>query len=89
MALGATGPKVIRLVLGQGLRLTLVGVVIGALLALGVGRLLASQLFGLNPADPLTFGVLIVVLGAVAAAASILPARRAARVDPVVALKGE
>ena len=89
MALGATGPRVIRLVLGHGLRLTAIGIVVGGVLALGVGRLLASQLFGLNPADPLTFGVLILLLAGVAAAASVLPARRAARVDPVVALKGE
>jgi predicted permease len=89
MALGASGPRVVRLVLGHGLRLTAVGIVVGSLLALGVGRLLASQLFGLNPADPLTFGSLILLLAAVAAAASILPARRAARVEPVVVLKGE
>jgi len=89
MALGASGPRVIRLVLGHGLRLTAFGIAVGGVLALGVGRLLASQLFGLNPADPVTFGALIVLLAGVAAAASILPARRAARVDPVVALKGE
>ncbi len=89
VALGATAPAVIRLVLGHGLRLTGAGILVGGLLALGAGRLLRSQLFGLNPADPLTFGVLIVALGGVALLASLLPARRAARVDPVVALKGE
>jgi predicted permease len=89
VALGASTPSVVRLVVGQGLRITAVGLTIGALLALGVGQLLKSQLFGLNPADPLTFGVLIALLGGVALLASLLTARRAARVDPVVALRGE
>ncbi len=89
VALGASMPSVVRLVVGQGLRITAVGLAIGTLLALGVGQLLKSQLFGLNPADPLTFGLLIALLGGVALLASLLPARRATRVDPVVALRGE
>lgn len=87
LALGATPRQVIRLVVGQGVRLAAAGIAIGGLLALGAGQLLRSQLFGLNPADPLTFGTLVILLGAVAVAASLVPARRAARVDPVEALR--
>jgi putative ABC transport system permease protein len=74
-------------VLAQGLRLTAIGLVAGGVLALGAGQLLRSQLFGLSPADPITFGGLALLLGLVAAGASLIPARRAARVDPLVALR--
>ncbi len=89
VALGADAGSVSRMVLAQGLRLTAMGLALGAVLALVAGRLLRSQLFGLSPADPATFGVLALFLGGVAAAASLIPARRAARVDPLVALRSE
>ncbi len=87
VALGADPRHVVRMVLAQGLRLTAIGLVAGGVLALGAGQLLRSQLFGLSPADPITFGGLALLLGLVAAGASLIPARRAARVDPLVALR--
>jgi predicted permease len=89
LALGADSRGVVGMVLRQGLRLTGIGLGVGAVLSLGAGMLLRSQLFGLSPADPVTFGVLALLLALVAAAASILPARRAARVSPIVALRSE
>lgn len=89
MALGAAVPDVIRLVLGQGLGLVVAGMVAGVLGAFGATRLLRSFLFGVEPHDPLTFTAVILVLGAVALLACYLPARRAARVDPIVALRAE
>jgi putative ABC transport system permease protein len=89
LALGSSSGGVMRLVLSQALRLVVVGVVLGLLVSLGTGRLLASQLFGLSPNDPwLLGGVSLLVLG-IAAAASAIPARRAARVDPMEALRSE
>jgi ABC-type antimicrobial peptide transport system permease subunit len=80
---------VLRLVVGQGTRLALIGVAIGALGALAGGRALASQLYGVSASDPATLAGVAVTLVAVAALASWLPARRATRVDPVVALRVE
>jgi putative ABC transport system permease protein len=89
MALGARGGEVLRLIVGQGLRLTLVALVIGLIAASGATRLLASQLFGVTPSDPVTFAAVPLVLGAVAVIACYLPARRASRLDPLVALRRE
>jgi putative ABC transport system permease protein len=89
LALGAGPARVRRAVLGEGLALTAVGLVIGLLGALGLSRLLASQLFGVSTADPLTLGTVILLIGVVAAAASYLPAARAARANPVEALRPE
>jgi putative ABC transport system permease protein len=89
MALGARGGEVLRLIVGQGLRLTGVALVIGLVAASGVTRLLASQLFGVTPADPVTFAAVPLVLGAVATIACYLPARRASRLDPLMALRRE
>jgi putative ABC transport system permease protein len=89
IALGATGRQVSRLVLSQGVGLALAGVVIGAAGAYWLSRLLASLLFGVKASDPLTFVVVAVLLTAVAALASYLPARRAARVDPLLAMRSE
>jgi len=89
MALGAQGNEVLRLIVGQGLRLTFVALVIGLIAASGATRLLASQLFGVTPSDPVTFAAVPLVLGAVAVLACYLPARRASRLDPLVALRRE
>ena len=89
MALGANPGDVTRMVLRDAMLLAAVGVVAGAVLFLGVGRVLASVLYGIGARDPLTIALGIVVLAGVALVASYLPARRAARVDPLVALRGE
>ncbi|PYJ96780.1 MAG: hypothetical protein DME23_18900 [Verrucomicrobia bacterium] len=88
MALGAQIGDVIRLVLGQGLVLVAVGGVIGITVALASGRVL-RDLFGLSSTDPATFIAVALVLGAVALFACWLPARRAARVNPIEALRCE
>ncbi|HUY99691.1 MAG TPA: ABC transporter permease [Thermomicrobiaceae bacterium] len=89
MALGAQRSDVVRLVLGQGVRMALTGVVIGTVAALGLTRLMASQLFGVSAQDPLTFAGVALLLMMVTIAACYIPARRATRVDPVVALRFE
>jgi putative ABC transport system permease protein len=89
LALGAHPRQVLGLVVGQGVRMSLVGVGIGIVAALGLTQLLASLLFSVTPRDPLTFaGVALLVVG-VALAGSFVPARRAASVDPIVALRHE
>jgi putative ABC transport system permease protein len=89
VALGATPGDVARLVLGQGLLLTFGGVVLGTLAALALARFVAGMLFGVEPTDPATFLGVAAILTAVAALACYRPARRAGRVDPLVALRGE
>jgi ABC-type antimicrobial peptide transport system permease subunit len=89
MALGARRHWVLRRVVGEGLRLALVGVGVGALLAVALTRSLASFLYGVSPFDPTTFGGIAALLIAVTAVASYLPARRAAGVDPMRALREE
>jgi predicted permease len=89
MALGAEPGEVMRLILAQGSRMAAIGVAIGSAAALGLTRLMANQLFGVTAHDPLTFAGIAVVLMLVAVAASYVPARRAMRVDPVVALRSE
>ena len=89
MALGATRASVLRMVLGQGLRLTLVGVSVGLAIALAAGRALTSLLFGVGSADPLTMAGVIGFIGAVALVACYLPGYSATRVDPMVALRAE
>ena len=89
MALGATPSLIVRLVLGESVRLIGGGILTGALAAAGLTRLVADLLFGLSPLDPLTYaGVSLLLLG-VAMLACVLPARRAAKVDPMVALRCE
>src|SRR5437660_4117231 len=83
-ALGASQPQVMAMVIGQGLRLTLIGIVIGVLGALGAARTLATMLYQVTPYDPLTFISVPSVFAAVAAAACSVPARHAMRVDPIV-----
>jgi predicted permease len=87
-ALGAQRGDVLRLVVGESLRRVAIGLGIGLLAALGLGRVLASQLYGVGAVDAVTFTLTPVVLGGVALIASWIPARRAARVDPLVALRG-
>jgi predicted permease len=89
MALGAQKQDVLRLVMGQGMGVTLVGIIIGVGGAIAMTRLLVGFLFGLKATDPVTFIATAVSLGAVALLACYLPARRAATVDPVVALRYE
>ena len=89
MALGANPREVTRMVLRGAMILAAIGVVAGTLLFLGVGRILASLLYGVGPRDPVTIAGCIVLFAAVALVASYIPARRAARVDPLVALRSE
>jgi putative ABC transport system permease protein len=89
MALGAARAHVLRLVMGQGMTLVLIGLVLGVLGALLVTRLLASQLFGVEPTDPATFSIVALVLCGVAVVATLVPALRATRVDPLVAVRQE
>jgi predicted permease len=87
MALGADRAAVLRMIIGEGLALTLTGVVIGLLLALALTRALSSYLYGVGPADPLTYLATTLILIVVALLACYFPARRAACVDPMTALR--
>jgi predicted permease len=89
MALGARRESVLRLVLGDGMRLVAAGTVVGLVAAVATARALRSFLFGIGSADAVTFACVPVLLAAVAALACLLPARRASRVDPLVALRTE
>ena len=89
MALGARPGEVMRMVLRDGLGLTLAGVILGSIAALGLSKFLVSQLFEVKPYDPSTFLMVIGVLGAVSLIAAYIPARRAVRIDPLSALRCE
>jgi ABC-type antimicrobial peptide transport system permease subunit len=89
MALGSEQRGVARLVVGQGLRLTAIGVGVGMVASLWLSRFVASLLYGVTPTDPATFAVIAVSVVLVGAAASYVPARRAAAVDPAEALRGD
>jgi ABC-type antimicrobial peptide transport system permease subunit len=87
MALGAQGRDVLRLVMREGLVLAGVGIVIGVATALAAMRLIEAYLYGVSPADPVTFIAIPLLLGGVALVACWLPARRAAKVDPMIAFR--
>jgi putative ABC transport system permease protein len=89
IALGAQAADVRRLILSQGVRMALLGAAIGLLGSLGLMRLLTSQLYEVKPGDPLTLIGAALVMLAVALCASYIPARRATRVDPIIALRHE
>jgi ABC-type antimicrobial peptide transport system permease subunit len=89
MALGATSSDLRSLVLRQGLAPVMIGLVCGLVGAIAAGRVLSGMLFGVSSADPLTMGVVAAVLTIVAAAACYVPARRAMKSDPLVALRYE
>jgi ABC-type antimicrobial peptide transport system permease subunit len=89
MALGAQQNKILRMVVGQGARVALLGIAIGLVASFGLTRIMSSMLFGVSATDPLTFAAVLVLLLAAALAACWIPARRASRVDPMVALRHE
>ncbi len=88
MALGATGARIQLGVMARTVRLALIGIAIGSAASLAVARLIASLLFGTEPADPAVFVAIIALLGAVALLAGQIPARRASRIDPIAVLRG-
>jgi ABC-type antimicrobial peptide transport system permease subunit len=89
MALGATPGGILGLIVRQGMGLALLGVGLGLAGAVAVTRFMSTLLFGVRPTDPLTFGSIALILTVIALLASYLPARRAARVDPMVSLRTE
>jgi len=89
LALGASGERVLREVVGRGARLTLAGAAIGVAAAVALARFASAVLFGVRPTDPAALAAAVVTLAAVSLAACYVPARRASRVDPVVALAEE
>jgi putative ABC transport system permease protein len=89
VALGALPRDVLTLIGGLGFKLSALGVVIGAALAFGLTRLISTMLYGVKPSDPLTYALVAVALIAVALLACFIPARRAVKVDPMIALRHE
>ena len=87
MALGASASGILRQIVGSGLALAAAGAAIGIGIAVALGRLIQEQLFGVRPMDPLTLVAVVVVLAASVLAATFLPARRAARLDPANVLR--
>jgi ABC-type antimicrobial peptide transport system permease subunit len=89
IALGSTPSGILRLMMGDGARLGAIGLGIGLVGAFGVARAMGGLLFGLSPGDPVTFVAVPLTLGVVVLLATLLPARRAVRLDPVAALRSE
>ena len=89
MALGATRADILRLIAMEGVRLILLGGVLGLAVALGTAQLLRSLMFNVGPRDPATYAAVVLLLAAVAMAATLIPARSAMRIDPGEALRYE
>jgi putative ABC transport system permease protein len=89
MTLGATRREIIGMVLARGMTLAAAGIAVGIVVGLGLARLVGAMLYQVSPADPATFAAVPVALLGVAALACYVPARRATRVDPLVALRSE
>ena len=89
IALGASQRQVLGGVLGRGLRLAVIGAVVGGLLAFALGRVLQNLLVGVSASDPMTFATVVATLMAVASLATLIPALRATRIDPVKSLRAE
>jgi putative ABC transport system permease protein len=89
MALGAAPSAIFRLMVGQGIRLSAIGIAVGFVVALGLTRAIASMLVDVHPTDPLTFAAMALLFFGIAAVSSWLPARRAALLDPTIALREE
>jgi putative ABC transport system permease protein len=89
MALGAQLGDVLKMIVTQGMKATAIGLGIGLMGALALGRLVASLIYGVHPTDPVTFGAVSLLLAGVGLLASVVPAYRAVRIDPLVALRDE
>jgi putative ABC transport system permease protein len=89
IALGANRPQVLRMVVGSGMGLVVVGLLLGTGAALALTRLIGTLLYGITPSDPLTYGAAVLTLASAALIACLMPALRAARIDPAVTLRNE
>ncbi|HKA19450.1 MAG TPA: FtsX-like permease family protein, partial [Blastocatellia bacterium] len=89
MALGASRPSVLRLVVRNGMTLAIIGAALGVVASLALTRLISSLLYGVSPTDPLTFLTITLIITGVSFIATVVPAHRATRVDPMVALRYE
>lgn len=87
MALGARPRSILKLIMGRGVVLVSIGVIVGVLASFGLTRFIENMLFGVTPTDPITFVIIVTILGAVALLACLIPAQRAMRVDPIVVLR--